>query len=166
VFIFEYTEKWFVLSCFTRQLFLPYTCVEIPLIDYDQCHSIGDGTTPVEIVAGDKLSDLSKLQEIGKKYGLKTSIVDSKEKLAEKLFSLEEGGLTALGPGLAVSVAMASARQGSEVILCTVSLDVVLKFSEPKNDCQMRLTSARARSVLVKLFNHSLENFLLEQKQR
>uniref|UniRef100_A0A6A7G8Q6 Sec23/Sec24 trunk domain containing protein n=2 Tax=Hirondellea gigas TaxID=1518452 RepID=A0A6A7G8Q6_9CRUS len=82
----------------------------------------GDGTTAIEVVAGDKLADLAKLQDIGRKYALEVPIEKSMNDLAEKLFGLEESGPTALGPGLAVAVAMASVKNGSEVILCTDGL--------------------------------------------
>jgi hypothetical protein len=48
--------------------------------------------------------------------------VDSRSKLLEKLFSLEEGGGTALGSALLASVAIASKTPGSQVIICTDGL--------------------------------------------
>ena len=38
------------------------------------------------------------------------------------LYSLEEGGATALGPGLFYSILIASKKRGSQVILCTDGL--------------------------------------------
>lgn len=46
----------------------------------------------------------------------------SRAALAKTLFDLEESGPTALGPALAVSVAMASVKNGSKVIVCTVRI--------------------------------------------
>ena len=48
-------------------------------------------------------------------YDLNTPISDSADSLSDKLFKLEEGGSTALGPAVVASVALASKANGSKV---------------------------------------------------
>merc|ERR1712130_349052 len=83
---------------------------------------IGDGVSAQVTVAGDKLNDLDKLKEIGTQCKVEKTIGECREKLSKALWSLKETGQTALGPALAVSVAMASSKPGSQVILCTDGL--------------------------------------------
>eukprot|EP01083_Nonionella_stella_P114261 337626_1 len=78
----------------------------------------GDGMSTHEVIAGDKLNDLDKLREI--ECIIQHKVKDNK--LSDALWKLEEGGQTALGPALSVSIAMASIRRGSQVILCTDGL--------------------------------------------
>lgn len=49
------------------------------------------------IVAGDKLNNQETLLNIGEHIEIKKSIKDSKEKLLDSLFNIEENGATALG---------------------------------------------------------------------
>jgi len=83
---------------------------------------IGDGMTEHEIITGDKLSNLETLKNIGSNYDVAHNIGTSGEKLSEAVFKLKENGQTALGPALAVSIAVASRTRGSHVILCTDGL--------------------------------------------
>lgn len=76
---------------------------------------IGDGVSAQVTVAGDKLNDLDKLKEIGTQCKVEKTIGECREKLSKALWSLKETGQTALGPALAVSVAMASSKPGSQV---------------------------------------------------
>eukprot|EP01114_Cavostelium_apophysatum_P023522 TRINITY_DN888_c0_g1_i2.p1 TRINITY_DN888_c0_g1~~TRINITY_DN888_c0_g1_i2.p1 ORF type:complete len:545 (+),score=140.04 TRINITY_DN888_c0_g1_i2:103-1737(+) len=81
---------------------------------------VGDGAQQTEIVAGDKLNNYNQLLSTGEKYQLQKSIKDSCEALGAKLFSLEEGGGTALGPALLVAVGMCSkSGSGSSIVICT-----------------------------------------------
>jgi hypothetical protein len=82
----------------------------------------GDGTTQTEVIAGDKLMNQVALEAAGKKYELKKNIAESRKALTDKLFSLEEGGATALGPAMIVSLALAANKPGSSVLLCTDGL--------------------------------------------
>lgn len=95
----------------------------------ESLHFVGDGQMATEVVTGDKLLDLPKLQEVGKKCSLEVPISKSRRELQKKLFALEETGPTALGPALAVSCAMASVKNGSKVILCTVCCYVIISLS-------------------------------------
>jgi len=88
----------------------------------DEVTVIGDAMSGVEVVAGDKLQDLEKLKEIGTGCSIGKNIGECRQKLSSALWALKEGGQTALGPALAVSIAMASSRPGSQVILCTDGL--------------------------------------------
>merc|ERR1719361_1464626 len=83
---------------------------------------IGDGVSNQVTVAGDKLNDLDKLKEIGSGCNVEKKVGECKDKLSKALWSLKETGQTALGPALAVSIAMASSKPGSQVILCTDGL--------------------------------------------
>merc|ERR1719361_2295577 len=83
---------------------------------------IGDGVSNQVTVAGDKLNDLDKLKEIGSGCNVEKKVGECREKLSKALWSLKETGQTALGPALAVSIAMASSQPGSQVILCTDGL--------------------------------------------
>ncbi|KAL3882463.1 hypothetical protein ACJMK2_028800 [Sinanodonta woodiana] len=83
---------------------------------------IGDGKTPLVSIVGDKLNDCEQLKSSCADITLPTAIKDSRKSLGEKLFDLEEGGGTSLGPALLVSVTIASKHPGSKVILCTDGL--------------------------------------------
>lgn len=83
---------------------------------------IGDGKGEPVIVAGDKLNDKDQLISIGTDLGMPGSVKDTRLTLGEKIFGLEEGGATALGPALIVATSMASQHLGSKVIICTDGL--------------------------------------------
>ncbi|XP_046374284.1 circularly permutated Ras protein 1-like isoform X1 [Haliotis rufescens] len=92
----------------------------VGLITFDnEVTVIGDGTEEETSVAGDKLTNREALVKLGKDLNTPKSIKETRKCLGDKLFSLEEGGATALGPTLVVAVAMASRHPGSKVILCT-----------------------------------------------
>ncbi|XP_077868957.1 circularly permutated Ras protein 1-like [Saccoglossus kowalevskii] len=80
---------------------------------------IGDGSDTPITLAGDKLYDKENLISFGSQLPLPMFIKETRNVLADKIFNLEEGGQTALGPSLLVSVAMASQKAGSKVIICT-----------------------------------------------
>ncbi|CAH1778659.1 unnamed protein product [Owenia fusiformis] len=80
---------------------------------------IGDGTNEPVTIAGDKLSNKEELIKIGAEAPLPQPIKDSKHILSDKIYQLEEGGATALGPGLLLAVSMAGQCPGSKVIICT-----------------------------------------------
>ncbi|KAK3593841.1 hypothetical protein CHS0354_011443 [Potamilus streckersoni] len=83
---------------------------------------IGDGKTPLVSIVGDKLKDSEQLKSSCADITLTGAIKNNRKSLGEKLFDLEEGGGTALGPALLVSVTIASKHPGSKVILCTDGL--------------------------------------------
>merc|ERR1719242_2287181 len=68
------------------------------------------------------LNNLEKLKEIGAECKVVNAVSTAKDKLSEAIWKLTENGQTALGPALVVSIAMASAKPGSQVILCTDGL--------------------------------------------
>jgi hypothetical protein len=88
----------------------------------DEVTILGDGTDS-EVVSGDKLNSFEQLDScVQNKFTkfLSSSILNSKETLCKRLFSLKELGSTALGPGLFISVSLAAqAGSGSKVIVCT-----------------------------------------------
>jgi len=79
----------------------------------------GDGSQEPLIISGDKLSNYDQLVKEGQSYNTVKPIGESIEKLREKLFSLEDGGSTALGPALLVALTISSKFMGSRVIVCT-----------------------------------------------
>ncbi|XP_071854756.1 circularly permutated Ras protein 1-like isoform X4 [Apostichopus japonicus] len=83
---------------------------------------IGDGTSPPIPLEGAGLTDFQSLVELGTAMPESLPIAEVKRCLADKVFSLTEGGQTALGPALLISVAMASQRSGSKVLICTDGL--------------------------------------------
>ena len=83
---------------------------------------VGDGSQSVEVVTGGKLYDPAELKRIGGEYKISKAVAESKEALSAHIWNLEEGGQTALGPALLVSVGLAGQCPGSRVILCTDGL--------------------------------------------
>ena len=86
---------------------------------------IGDGTHE-EVIAGDKLFDYSAIKkfcEDRSHYFVTKNISQTVQNLKEKVIRLEEGGPTALGPALLISLFLASeGGDGSKVIICTDGL--------------------------------------------
>mmetsp|Transcript_33344 Transcript_33344/g.83779 ORF Transcript_33344/g.83779 Transcript_33344/m.83779 type:complete len:826 (-) Transcript_33344:85-2562(-) len=80
---------------------------------------VGDGVQESVTVAGAKLENADTCWMIGADYPLNTPISKSAKGLTERIFSLEEGGPTALGPALMAGVGMASRCPGSRVVVCT-----------------------------------------------
>lgn len=80
---------------------------------------IGDGTGEVVTATGSKLQDKEELARIGASLPAPRPIKETRASLGEKVFGLEEGGSTALGPALIIALSMASQHPGSKVILCT-----------------------------------------------
>lgn len=81
---------------------------------------IGDGSCPPVVLSGDKLDDVELLARTGRDCAAVThSVHESRQRLSDKLFDLEECGQTALGPAMVVAINMASSSPGSQVIVCT-----------------------------------------------
>lgn len=73
-------------------------------------------------ITGDKLNSWKELQLIGASLGATKSVKETKADLLKKLWNLEEGGSTALGPALLLGITVAGGRPRSKVILCTDGL--------------------------------------------
>lgn len=73
---------------------------------------IGDGSGDSRIVAGDRLSDREALTEVGRAYPLSRPVSEARGRLADRLFALEEGGPTALGPAVVAGLSMLKVRRG------------------------------------------------------
>ncbi|XP_033101854.1 circularly permutated Ras protein 1-like [Anneissia japonica] len=80
---------------------------------------VGDGSKEPVILNEEQLLEKDIVVEIGRTIPLPAPISQVRRCLEDKVFSLNEAGQTALGPGLLVSIAMASQRPGSKVIVCT-----------------------------------------------
>lgn len=86
---------------------------QVALITFsNEVHILGDGAQPELTITGDKLNSFDDLMKIGTEYRVEKCVKEAKKKLLDKLWGLEEGGQTALGPALQVSIAVASVAQG------------------------------------------------------
>lgn len=79
---------------------------------------IGDGSSDSRVVAGDRLSDKEALREVGRAYPLSRPISEARERLSERLFALEEGGPTALGPAVVAGLSMLKVRSKGGGAIC------------------------------------------------
>jgi len=83
---------------------------------------LGDGTRDEPLVIrGDKLNnadDLLREAEREQNNELK-AVSQTKTNLTERVYDLEEGGQTALGPAVMFALNIASKRQGSKIVICT-----------------------------------------------
>ncbi|CAF0934799.1 unnamed protein product [Adineta ricciae] len=85
----------------------------------------GDGAKDEPLVIrGDKLnSGEDLLHEAEKELNSEMRAVSqTKTKLTERVYDLEEGGQTALGPAVIFALNIASKRQGSKIVICTDGL--------------------------------------------
>lgn len=78
-----------------------------------------DGTS--HTISGDRLNNYNFLTGVASMHNMQisSSVKDSKKNLLEIIRKLDISGQTALGPGLLVSIGLASLTAGSSVILCT-----------------------------------------------
>lgn len=72
---------------------------------------IGDGSGDPRVVAGDRLSDAEALKDVGRAYPLSRPVSEARTRLADRLFALEEGGPTALGPAVVAGLSMIKVRK-------------------------------------------------------
>ncbi|XP_038074150.1 circularly permutated Ras protein 1-like [Patiria miniata] len=82
----------------------------------------GDGSQLPTTVTGQKLNQLDVLLREGQELAALLNIkplTESASCLKTKVDSLSEGGSTALGPALAVSLGLLAKLPGSEIVLCT-----------------------------------------------
>jgi hypothetical protein len=73
------------------------------------------------VIRGDKLNstdDLLNEAERESNNELKP-VAQTIKKLTERIYDLEEGGQTALGPAVVFALNIASKRQGSKIVICT-----------------------------------------------
>jgi hypothetical protein len=86
------------------------------------CSILGDGTREEPLVIrGDKLNnheDLIREAQREMDHVLKP-VAQTKAKLTECVYDLEEGGQTALGPAIIFALNVASKRRGSRLVICT-----------------------------------------------
>jgi Mg-chelatase subunit ChlD len=83
---------------------------------------IGDGMKEPVTIAGDRLNDFNGLLTTGQGLEIEHPVSESAEGLDSYIWSLQEGGSTALGPAALVAVGMASKAPSSKVIICTDGL--------------------------------------------
>lgn len=78
----------------------------------NEVHILGDGSQDEVVITGDKLNSWEDLMQIGTTYRVQNCVKEAKKRILAKLWALEEGGQTALGPALQVSMGIASNAQG------------------------------------------------------
>lgn len=83
---------------------------------------IGDGTAQPTVVSGDRLGNFEALLERGKAARSEKAISECYESLEAKLFGLEEGGPTALGPAVVTALGMCEGKPGARIVVCTDGL--------------------------------------------
>ena len=88
----------------------------------DEVTLLGDSKWKEVVVAGDRLSNLDELVSIGDGLTPPPPLSQCRAELSKKVSELEEGGQTALGPALLLSVLLAGSIPGSKVIVCTDGL--------------------------------------------
>lgn len=99
----------------------PSKCVGLISFNHEVC-LMGDCSQDKVHIAGDKLYSWEQLQEIGTAFKVQRPISESQQDILNTLWDLEETGPTALGPALQLAIAVAGAKPGSRVILCTDGL--------------------------------------------
>ena len=118
-----------VQAAIENQIQLLSTCspeLKVGLVAFNQdVRVFGDGTHD-DLITGDKLFDFNELRNWAderKNLYFKLGVRESCGKLISKVLELEEGGPTALGPALLVSIILASnCGPGSKVVICTDGL--------------------------------------------
>ena len=112
---------------------------------------VGDGMSEPYILAGDRLSSFESCVDIGANLASKLAhdVSETKTRLSDKVWTLSEGGATALGPALLASIALAShGKAGSKVIICTdgIANVGVGSINDPKDSSELN----RAREFYSK----------------
>lgn len=80
---------------------------------------VGDGTGDSKTLAGDRLESQAQMLAAGAEATLPGPVNDTAEDLCKKVFALEEGGATALGPAVTAAIGLAGRKPGSRIVLCT-----------------------------------------------
>ena len=88
----------------------------------NEVHLLGDGAQDPVTLVGDRLNSYDDLKAAGAAFRIARSVGEAKRDLLNKLWSLEEGGQTALGPALCASIFMAAQAPASSVLLATDGL--------------------------------------------
>ena len=73
------------------------------------------------VIRGDKLNNADNLTHEAEREQTRElkPISETKTILTERVYDLEEGGQTALGPAVVFALHIASKRQGSKIVICT-----------------------------------------------
>lgn len=110
---------------------------------------IGDGTQAPKTVTGDALHDFDKLVQVGRQFQVEKAISQSKPALLKRLFELEEGGATALGPAVAVALGMAEQVPGASIVIATdgVSNTGVGAMDGKRSEIEMQIVGEFFSSV-------------------
>jgi len=82
-----------------------------------------DGSHDEVVIAGDRLKNYEELIERGKQYEYcQATVGEASERLIDRIYRLDEGGATALGPALAFAMGLAAGAPGSKIALFTDGL--------------------------------------------
>ncbi|XP_072281763.1 circularly permutated Ras protein 1-like [Pyxicephalus adspersus] len=85
----------------------------------DQVKIYGDGTMEPQVLEDCELLDTDYLKSQGENQPMPRTLEETLHVLKARIECLKETGATALGPAALLSIAMASKRPGSKVIICT-----------------------------------------------
>ncbi|KAL5491087.1 hypothetical protein EMCRGX_G016307 [Ephydatia muelleri] len=88
----------------------------------DEVMLLGDSKWKEVVVGGDRLSSVEELVKIGSELTPPPPLSQCRAELSRRVSELEEGGQTALGPALLLSMLLAGSIAGSKVIVCTDGL--------------------------------------------
>jgi len=105
---------------------------------------LGDGTADPKTLAGDRLNSQAQMLAAGAEVAMPGAVESTADDLTSKVFALEEGGATALGPAMAAAVGLASRKAGSRIVLATDGLSNVGLGSLEVTDADRVAASAGA----------------------
>jgi Mg-chelatase subunit ChlD len=108
-----------------RTLALEHPDKRVCLIEFSQDVVVhGDGSGAPLTIAGDRLDDYDALMAFGQELSVDKPIKETIDALDKIVWSLEEGGQTALGPAVVVALGLANSaeRGGSSIMVCTDGL--------------------------------------------
>ncbi|XP_063077246.1 circularly permutated Ras protein 1-like isoform X2 [Engraulis encrasicolus] len=98
----------------------------------------GHGEVASWRICGEELKDAEFLKNAGLNFEVPPPVSETKDYLQQAIYSLEEGGATALGPAAVVAIGMASQLPGSKVLICTdgrANTDLGDLEAEDKDSC-------------------------------
>eukprot|EP01123_Difflugia_compressa_P008904 TRINITY_DN2809_c0_g1_i1.p1 TRINITY_DN2809_c0_g1~~TRINITY_DN2809_c0_g1_i1.p1 ORF type:complete len:547 (-),score=106.35 TRINITY_DN2809_c0_g1_i1:69-1709(-) len=115
----------------------------------------GSGPTDTYVITGDQLWDYDLVYNTAKQLKMNIGTASAAgDAMIDKVYRLEEGGSTALGPALLYAVGLASNAPGSKVLICTDGLANVGIGNLDVTDEEIALAS----SIYSKIANQAKEN--------
>lgn len=142
----------------------------------------GDGSKTATKIEGNYLNEEQKIIEMAEKSqdSISKPISETSKNLIEKLYSIEESGRTALGPGILFSINLLNnAPVGSKIILCTDGLanigiggmeilankkdkDFDINYQKIKSFYENLGNQAKSKGIIINLLTFSGEESNIE----